>query len=444
MKNEVPKNTLHWYDGMLLMPYHFRYAHSRSDVLLHYTTSKIQPYNWGCVEFEYNKSLIGEGVFEPLKIEALLPDGTFVTYNAFDDKTNPLRFNFKQFTEQLMEGPGYIFLALPNISEEEFQSSVTRFKIADESIVTYGNKGLEHNEIITLEPQLQLYFGDSLPARYIGIPLVQIEWENEGFAVTQFVSPMLHVSAESEIGEMILHIIQRKREKAQYLVNRINNPPQGVSELVIDEYKFYVACLTELVPYLEALIYSGKAHPHQLFLALTQSAGRLTALGSDRIPPQFKAYNHNDIYTSLDQLRKYILKMIAEGIVESFVRIPFRFEDGKYKVELKPQWKGSDFVIGAHPKINVNSDELHSWVQGAVIGTESVHVSLKTRRILGCNRNRIDRLSDVMVSKGTILYSMQPDDDFVIFGEDLCIENLLREQQDYLPAEMSLYVKMKI
>ena len=32
----LPQSPLHWYDGMLLQPEHFRYGFARSDALIHY------------------------------------------------------------------------------------------------------------------------------------------------------------------------------------------------------------------------------------------------------------------------------------------------------------------------------------------------------------------------------------------------------------------------
>ncbi|MBL7999787.1 MAG: type VI secretion system baseplate subunit TssK, partial [Candidatus Kapabacteria bacterium] len=244
-------------------------------------------------------------------------------------------------------------------------------------------------------------------------------------------------------GEMSSHVAQRMREKAQFLVSKINNPQQGMSELVIDEFKFFVSCLTESLPLLEGIVATNTSHPYWMYTTLLAIAGRLSSLGSDRIPPQFKAYNHNDLFSSFDQLRKYILRMIAEGVIETFIRIPMRYEAGMYKVELKHQWRDSDVVIAAHPKIGVSSSDLNSWMQSAVIGTEGIHPSLKTRRILGVQRTEIERLPDVLVSKGTLLYAATLDEESVIYGEDLCVENTLKDHADHLPAEMSLYVKVK-
>lgn len=443
MKPVFPPQTLHWFDGMLLMPYHFRYAHHRSDAMLHYRMMLEQPNGWGIVHVEYNKAILGEGIFELTKLEAVLPDGTCVSHDAYKENARQLQVDLRAHAESLREKPGYIFLAMPSANEEELHVGFKRYDMADVRVTTYGEKGQEYHEVLALAPHLHLFFGEVLPARFSGMPIAQVAWESEGYTLTPYIPPMLMVEARSDIGTMVLHLLQRMREKAQYLVSKINNPQQGMSELVIDEFKFYVACLTESMPYIEALLSSNSAHPFSLYLALTQVAGRLATMGIDRIPPQFKPYNHNDIYASYDQVRKFILRMIVEGVVETFIRIPFRFEDGMFKVELKPQWRNSDVVIAAHPKVGVQASDLNSWVMSAVIGSENIHPTLKTRRILGAPRSEIERLPDVMVAKGTLLYAMTFDDDSVIFGEDLCVENTLRERADFIPAEMGLYVKVR-
>lgn len=372
-----------------------------------------------------------------------MPDGAIVWYDA-TASPEPLRIDLRAAAEQLREHPRRIWVALAASGEEELQAGYRRYRLEEVDVLTFGQQQQERSHVLVLQPNLQLVLDDALPARLVGIPLTEVAWEHEAPTVTPYVPPLLSVEVASPLGQMVEQIIERLREKAQQLVNRINNPQPGISELVIDEFKFYVASLTSDLPLLETLLASNSAHPWILFNVLAQIAGRVAALGSERIPPIFRPYQHAELYASFDQLRRYILRMVAESAIETYIRVPFQLEGTAYKTELKMQWQGSTFILAAHPKSGVSPSDMKAWVESAVIGTESLQPSLKLRRVLGARRTEIERIPDVIVPRGTVLYELAFDDDSAIFGEQLCVENYLRERADHAPAELSLYIKVKV
>lgn len=437
------QSPLHWYDGMLLLPEHFRYGFARGEALLHYRLMAVHPYCWGVRQYRFNPAALSTGVAELVQLEAVFPDGAVVSYDAVQS-SEPLRIDLRAAAEQLRERPRRIWITLAASGEEELQAGYRRYRLGEAEVLTYGEQQQERSQVLVLEPHLQLVLDDVLPARLVGIPLAEVAWEHEAPTLTPYVPPLLHVEVASPVGQMVQQIVERLREKAQQLVNRINNPQPGISELVIDEFKFYVASLTGELPLLETLLASNRAHPWTLFAVLAQIAGRVAALGSERIPPIFSPYQHDQLYASFDQLRRYILRMVAESALETYIRVPFQLEGTAYKVELRLQWQGSTFILAAHPKPGVSPAEMRAWVESAVIGSESLHASLKLRRVLGARRTVIERIPDVVVSRGTVLYELTFDDDSVIFGEPLCVENHLRERAESAPAELSLYIKVKV
>ncbi|MCX8051323.1 MAG: type VI secretion system baseplate subunit TssK [Chlorobi bacterium] len=439
----TPPPPLHWYDGMLLLPEHFRYSFSRNDALTHYRAMVLNPYSWGILRLRFNMAALTTGFIEVSHVEGIFPDGTVIAYSATDSQ-EPLQLDLRSSAEQLRERPSRIWLALAASDEEELSTGYRRYRLGQRDVLTYGEHGQESSEVTILQPRVQLVLADALPARLVGIPIAEVAWEHEGLALTSYLPPLLHVELDSPLGGIIESIILRLREKAQQLVNRINNPQPGISELVIDEFKFYVASLTAQLPLLETLLASNTTHPWVLFNVLALVAGNVAALGTERIPPLFRPYNHSDVYASFDQLRRYILRMVTEAAIETYLRIPFQLEGTVFKAELKQQWRGSTFIVAAHPKPAVSQSDLQGWIEHAVIGTVSLLPSLKLRRVLGAGRRLVERIPEVVVSRGTVLYEIILDDDCAIFGEHLCIENHLRERSDHAPAELSLYVKVKV
>ncbi|RMF33740.1 MAG: hypothetical protein D6747_06280 [Chlorobiota bacterium] len=346
--------------------------------------------------------------------------------------------------EQLRDRASRVWIAIAAAGEEELQAGYRRFRLTEQTVLTYGEQGHERLELLVLTPQVQLVLADALPARLVGIHLAEVTWEHEGPALTSYIPPWLQVERDSPLGEAIGHIIQRLRDKAQHFVQRINNPQPGISELVIDEFKFYVACLTSELPLLETLLASNQAHPWVLFNVLALIAGRVAALGGERIPPLFRPYVHTELLASFDQLRRYILRMVTESAIETYLRVPFRLEGGIFKLDLKASWRGSTCILAAHPKPSVTQSDLRGWIESALIGTESLQPSLRLRRVLGARRQEVERIPEVVVARGTLLYEIILDDECAIFDEQLWVENPLRERSDHAPAELSMYVKIEV
>lgn len=440
----ILQSPLHWYEGMLLLPEHFRYSFARGDALIHYRTIHAHPYSWGIRRLRFNPSALSVGIVELAHVEAIFPDGTVVSYTATQNDTESVQLDLRSADEQLRDHPSRVWLALAASGEEELHAGYRRYRLQQREVLTYGEHEQERSEILVLQPQLQLILSDALPARLIGIPLAEVAWEHEGPSLTPYQPPQLCVDVESPIGKMIEQIIQRMREKAQQLVNRIANPQPGISELVIDEFKFFVACLTSELPLLETLLATNTAHPWTLFNVLALIAGRLAALGTERIPPVFRPYNHTELYASFEQLRRYILRMVAETAIESYLRVPFQLTGSVFTLELKPQWQGSTFILAAQPRTGISPTDMRAWVDSAIIGTDSLLPSLRLRRVLGARRSEVERIPGVVVPRGTILSEIVLDDECAIYGEQLCVENHLRDRSDHMPAELSLYVKIKI
>ncbi len=239
-----------------------------------------------------------------------------------------------------------VWIAIAAAGEEELQAGYRRFRLTEQTVLTYGEQGHEAPRTAGSHATGAAGLADALPARLVGIPLAEVTWEHEGPALTSYIPPWLQVERDSPLGEAIGHIIQRLRDKAQHFVQRINNPQPGISELVIDEFKFYVACLTSELPLLETLLASNQAHPWVLFNVLALIAGRVAALGGERIPPLFRPYVHTELLASFDQLRRYILRMVTESAIETYLRVPFRLEGGIFKLDLKASWRGSTAYSG--------------------------------------------------------------------------------------------------
>ncbi len=81
--DELPE-LLNWYEGMLLMPWHFQQSNRRQEVLSSWLAQVASPHGWGVRSL---KSSLSNGKFQVDEVEAVLPDRLVVSHQNADETT---------------------------------------------------------------------------------------------------------------------------------------------------------------------------------------------------------------------------------------------------------------------------------------------------------------------------------------------------------------------
>ncbi|HEY1609739.1 MAG TPA: type VI secretion system baseplate subunit TssK, partial [Paraburkholderia sp.] len=84
-----------------------------------------------------------------------------------------------------------------------------------------------------------------------------------------------------------------------------------------------------------------------------------------------------------------------------------------------------------------------AWMEGAVIGSQSVYPSLRSRRVLGAVRRTVEYAEELGVRSGSgyLLFEIATDPAQVIANEQLAIGNPNEGESAQRPQEMVLFVK---
>ena len=75
-------DPVEWFEGMLLAPQHFQLMNARVDSLVAWHTLAAAPFSWGVRRLVFDHGLLPAGVLRVLALDAIMPDGTAVTYSA--------------------------------------------------------------------------------------------------------------------------------------------------------------------------------------------------------------------------------------------------------------------------------------------------------------------------------------------------------------------------
>lgn len=164
----LPPPALQWHEGMLLAPHHFQQFTARQDALLHYHLTAAAPYHWGVGRLEIDNSLLLEGVFRVVSLEAILPDGLIVDHREGDAD---LEVDLSPHENEMKSDGVTVHLCVPALRGARLLErcrSVEGTPVADE------NTGEGEVAIPRLKPRLTLVAGQRAPAKYVSFPLARI------------------------------------------------------------------------------------------------------------------------------------------------------------------------------------------------------------------------------------------------------------------------------
>lgn len=431
-------NSIQWHEGMLLTPQHFQQMSLRHEALLHYHAMMISPFMWGIRTLEYDKLLLVNGVFRILKLEAIMPDGLLVSLHQDDDQE--LQLDLTPYMEQVKLEPLTIHLSVPGhrLGTSSVDNDIARYESIDSEVID-ENTGEGRVAIPRLRPKLSLIAAETSPSRYVSFPLVRVEFRDQMFILTDYISPVLDVPRQSAIGDICSMIARRLREKALYLSDEIRTRFYDMGPSAVLDSKGQIQSLVEALPFLEALLNPGVSHPYALYLSLCLIAGHVAALGRSMVPPMLATYNHNDLRTTFEMVRDYIFDMIEEGIWESHFSIRFYFQNDAFCIPFEEAWMNSPLLIGVRGINDITEREVVAWVNEALIGSESMIQSLRERRILGVSRERREEDDTYVAARGLILFTLGNDREYISPGELLQILNLTDKNNTV--AEIFLFVQ---
>jgi len=435
--------AIQWFEGMLLAPQHFQQLALRSEMMLHYQTMHIAPFHWGVRYVNFDSLLLFSGILRVTDLEAIMPDGLAVYHPH--PSTDTLELDLTQYLEDIKQKPLTISLAVPARKQGSslVKGDLVRYDSVEGIPVSDENTGEGEVEIPRLTPRLTLLVGETSPQKYISFPIAKVQYKNDSYSLAEFIAPTMNVPLQSQLGSFCLAIAKRIREKASGLAEKVRSPaaPSKSSEMM--HSRNLIQALVEGLPYLEAVLNTGVSHPYQIYLALSLVSGHIATLGTGLVPPIFPPYIHNDLMSTFVPIREFIERMLKEGIIESHDVIYFTIEPNGFSIKFEEEWYNRLLSIGVREQAGMTEREVIEWVDGAIIGSRSKVMTLREKRILGANRQRIDRDEDLLPPQGVTLFSLKAQKEFIVPDENLEIFNTADRTIDDRPLEIILYIRKK-
>ncbi|MFJ4293257.1 type VI secretion system baseplate subunit TssK [Cupriavidus sp. NPDC089707] len=436
----LPVDRVEWHEGMLLAPQHLQLLAGRLDSLVAWQTLAAAPFGWGVRRLEFDAGLLPAGVVRVLRLEAIMPDGTAVSYARDDARQPPLELALEPFAEALAAGMLDLHLTLPVAAANRKDGQVRRFRSVTGPLVEDEVSDAPPADIPRLLPGLALDAGARPSPLHVSLCLGAVYKDNEIVRLGDRLPPLLEVARGSALWTAVASLVAQLRGKAAFVARQTAIPSSRADDRLTQlELKDRLRSLVSALPLLEAVLRTPHLHPLALYLALASVLGSLSLLKPGGLPPVPDDYDHADPMAVFTPLLRALRETLAE-VSEEYREHKFEFRHGAFDIVLLPDWIGERLVVGLRGQ---SERDLLAWMSGAVVGSQSVYPSLRTRRVLGAARRVVEHAEDLGVRSGSgyLLFEIEADPALIHASEAMVIGNPNEGASVQRPQEMLLFVK---
>ena len=314
---------------MFLQPHHFQQEARYVARLVDARARCVSPYAWGFADLTLDDALLKDGSVGIARATGVLPDGTPFAIPQLDVPPEPLEIPADLKGE-------LIYLALPlsreGVTEVDFGAGESgaagngvleacRLEAVEESVRDHTSASDEPASIQTGRLKLRLLRQRDLTGAFAAIGVVHVvECRSDREVVLDrgYIPPQVVLDASEHLANhaKLLHGLVAQR--AQALAARMGQLSGGVSELA--DF-LMLQMLNRVEPLLRLHATVPQVHPFEFYTECLQIAGELsTFTGTNRRPPEFLPYKHDDLrgcYTPLiDTLRRLLSVVLEQNAVQ--------------------------------------------------------------------------------------------------------------------------------
>lgn len=433
-------DRIEWHEGLLLAPQHFQLMSARVDSLVAWQTLAAAPFSWGVRRLVLDTGLLPAGMVRVLALDAIMPDGTAVSYSADAGQQTRLELSLEPYAEQLAQGPLDFYLTLPVAGSMRGDGDTRRFRSTLGAPVEDEISDAPPADVPRLVPNLALSAGGLPSAMVVALRLGSVYRDNEVVRLAERLPPLIEVSRDTPLWASVASLLGQLRGKAAFLARQTANPSSKVDDRLTQlELKDRLRSLLAALPLAEAVLRTPHLHPLALYHALAALSGSLAMLVPGGLPPVPPDYDHADplaVFTPLVRTLRDAVSEVGEGYRE----LKFEFRHGAFELALDPEWIGARLVVGLRGQ---SDRDLLAWMDGAVVGSQSVYASLRSRRVLGATRRVVDYAEELGIRSGSgyLLFEIAAEPGLIVAGEALVISNPNEGASAQRPQEMLLFVK---
>jgi type VI secretion system protein ImpJ len=324
-----------WSEGMLLAPQHFqqwdRYVHH----LVRERFRGARPFDWGFLQLEVDQEALRSGRIALAAAKGVMPDGTPFAMPD-DDSLPPARsfdghFGPRMDALQVALGLPAARLGRPQLGEVDgSEGPLPRYSPEVQELPDDNSAGTERL-VTTGRRNFALLFPDDALGDYDTLPVAQVtRTADGGYALRESdVPPCLAIGASEALMRQLRTELQMLVAKSLEIGDQRRNRG-GVADFSSTDTASFMMLHTVngFIPALSHYVGHRRAHPEDVYLALSSLVGMLTTFVSDIHPKDLPAYEHRDLGATFAGLHRVLARLVEVGFRGKAVRIDLEKQDG--------------------------------------------------------------------------------------------------------------------
>ena len=411
-----------WFDGMPLLPQHFQTQalHAAGHAAL--LAGAARAHYWGVLSLEHDAAGLAQGLVRISALEAILADGLAIRHTPHDPVLEiDVSHAFSAPDEALT-----IYLAVPPLYRGgQLDPQAGRYTQRESPDVPDLVSGGEPASITTWAPRLHL-MTDLGRHEFDRLPLMCVRQQGGGVAIADYAPPCPFVRADSVLGQRVMRLLLRVREKCVFLAGRLQAAQRAEERDDAAQIERQLCALWSRLPEVEATLVTGIAHPAELYRVVAGMTGALAALRPARGVPAFATFDYMALLASFDPLLEWADEALAT-IRQGYRVRAFTEEGGSFWIAPPFESGGNvarELVIGLRMPPDAGEHDASVWLDHAVVASRPYVPTLARQRMRGLARRRLAREERAAYATGddTTLFAVAVEDAWFDRAQPLCIE----------------------
>jgi type VI secretion system protein ImpJ len=276
--------------------------------------------------------------------------------------------------------------------------------------------------------------------------------EGATYALTQYVPPLIQVSADSfrsaskqshlSLSQSCQQLALTMRQKSRLLSELAQGDESRLGHRVAEQHKSWIRAIMSELPAFELLADESTTHPAALYRSLAKLVGAVNAIHPLTLPPKMAAYQHQDCIDGFNDALTYLFNILQRVNVE-YSTIEFeQTQSGIFSILFDKAWGDRDILIELIASENKTSDNNKAWMESARIVSASVIKTIATQRLLGASASfvEMDEVTGLKSTNSSSLFMIKADPRYVKTGQQLVIVSTNSELSDQRPAKVRLHL----
>ncbi len=433
-------SPIQWSEGLCLGPQYFQDAFLRTEELMRYRMSAINPFFYGVVKLTIEQEMLAYHIFKISELECILPDGLELNYLYGVDKS--LELDLSKFQEQIQKGPQKIYLCVPQGKQiGKADVKYARFREIPDELTKDMNIGGSAIEIPRYRANMSLQVASTPPSEFISIPVAIINVDKNKFELNPFTPPSLILEKGGLIYKLCEDVSKLLKLKCDFLINHYKKSFSKEDKYSNPTFHL-INIIRQIIPNLDLVLNLPYISPYELYAKMVSVYSQVICVDNNFVKEIIPQYDHKNILDIFTILKRMIFDHIEMEMPDNFSLYYFEKQQDYFRAILNTTLESDELIIGFRKIEHLSEDNFLEFVDNLIICEKINLSSMKEERSLGFGRKYIKAQKGLSLNKNIYLFSVNIRRDKISKNSEIVVFSYSNEFQSLEANSIVFYNKV--